>query len=197
MNNWMLDIETLDQESTSVILSIALVYFKTELPVLIRDLRKQSILVKFDVNEQRKKFKRTVSKDTLDWWKKQPTAVQETSLFPSKKDVSVLDGMEMLSDFFSAHGGTKHSYIYSRGSFDAVITDSLIHVAGLKPLIHFSNYRDVRTALDCLYPKTSKNGYVEIDDENCPDFNSSKLIKHNPIDDCCADIGMMLAGKTQ
>lgn len=192
----MLDIETLDQESSSVILSIALVYFETKIPVLVQNLKRQSVFVKIDVNEQRKKYNRTVSKETLSWWQKQSADCQEKSLIPNSADMSVEAAFDVLSNFFRKHGGSKRSHLYSRGSFDVIIVDSLIRVAGLKPLVHFSNHRDVRTFLTCIYPNT-KDGYVEVDDENCPDFKTSTLIKHDPTDDCILDIVQMLAGKQE
>lgn len=192
--SWCLDIETLDTESTSTILSIALVYFEIKIPLLISDLRKQSIFIKFDVKEQRKVYGRTVNTDTLSWWAKQTTESQQKSLIPSTSDVCVEDGLFALKEFYAIHGGTQQSFVYTRGSFDTVIVDSLCKRASVKPLTHFSNYRDVRTFIHCMY-KNSTAGYIDIDTKLCPDYDASTLVAHDPIDDCIRDICQMMAGK--
>jgi len=192
--SWVLDLETLDTESTSVILSAALVYFEVKLPFTVAELKQQSICVKFDVADQRTNYKRTVSKDTLTWWSKQSRESQIKSLLPSSADLSAEDGLDALADFFHSHGATKNSYIYSRGSFDNIILESLNRAVGNKPLVHFANYRDTRTFISVMYP-AAVNNYVEVDKTLCTDYDEAAFVHHDPVSDVIKDICMMLGGK--
>ena len=190
---WVLDIETLGTESNAVILSVALVYFGPTIPLYINEVRKNSILLKLNVEQQIRELKRTTNKDTMDWWAKQDKATQLASLIPRDDDLSPADAMEKLLDFFHSHGGTKNSTIFSRGAFDAIIIESMNRALGNKPLVHYSNYRDIRTFIECMYPE-SKGGYVAVDKQICPDYDESNMAKHNPLDDCLIDIAQMMGG---
>ena len=196
MNNisWALDIETLDTESSAVVLSIGLVPFETKLPLSMHKLREKSFFVKLNAVEQQSKYKRSVSKDTLDWWAKQPEEAKVRSLYPSSEDLSVEDGLFALQEYFLSHGGTKNSMIYTRGAFDSMITESLCKAAGAKPLVPYYGFLDIRTFIHCMYPK-SQRGYVPIDMNICPDYDEKILIGHCPVDDCVRDICQMLAGQ--
>ena len=65
------DVETLGVESTSVILSYAIVYFDPDTRPSYQQLLDKTLFVKLDAKDQIKNYKRTVSKDTIDWWSKQ------------------------------------------------------------------------------------------------------------------------------
>jgi hypothetical protein len=198
MNNisWALDIETLDTASTAVILSIGLVPFEAKTPFTIAELKRKSFFVKFDAKEQTSVYKRSVSKDTLAWWATQPDAAKNMSLIPSLKDMSAEDGLFALQEFFHSRGGTKNSKIYTRGSFDQMITESLCKAVGVKPLVPYYGFRDIRTWVDCMYPK-SERGYIAVDKSVCTDYSEEALVSHDPVDDCIRDIAMMLGGVTE
>ena len=51
-------------------------------------------------------------------------------------------------------------------------------------------WRDVRTAVDCLYG--SSNGYVEVVKDG---FDRAAVIKHHPVHDCALDAMMLMYGK--
>ena len=196
MNNlsWALDIETLDTESTALVLSIGLVPFETKIPVSMTELRAKSFFVKFNAHEQKTKYNRSVSKDTLAWWSTQPEAAKVRSLIPSSNDMSAEDGLFALQEYFHSHGGTKNSMIYTRGAFDSMITESLSKAVGVKTLVPYYGFLDIRTFIHCMYPN-SKRGYVPVDLTICPDYNEEILIGHCPVDDCVRDICQMLAGQ--
>jgi hypothetical protein len=192
--SWALDIETLDTESTAVILSIGLVPFATKIPLSMQELREKSFFVKFDAVQQQKRYNRTVSKDTLDWWATQPHEAKVKSLIPSANDLSAEDGLFELQAFFHSRGGSRNSLIYTRGNFDSIITESLCKAVGVKPLVPYYGFLDIRTFIHCMYPK-SERGYVPIDTKICPDYDETLLVAHEPVDDCVRDICMMLAGQ--
>jgi hypothetical protein len=189
-----LDIETLATEANAVILSIGLVPFEAKTFFTVEGLRKNSFFVKFNAREQQTIYNRSVSKDTLKWWSEQSKASQAMSLIPSSSDMSVVDGLSALTEFYHSRGGSKNSKIYTRGSFDQMITDSLFKAADMKPLAPYYGFRDIRTFIEVLYPK-SERGYIKVDTTVCTDYNEDKLVAHDPVEDCLRDIAMMLAGE--
>jgi hypothetical protein len=189
-----LDIETLATEANAVILSIGLVPFEAKPFFTVEGLRKNSFFVKFNAREQQTIYNRSVSKDTLKWWSEQSKASQAMSLIPSSSDMSVVDGLSALTEFYHSRGGSKNSKIYTRGSFDQMITDSLFKAADMKPLAPYYGFRDIRTFIEVLYPK-SERGYIKVDTTVCTDYNQDKLVAHDPVEDCLRDIAMMLAGE--
>lgn len=188
-----LDIETLATEANAVILSIGLVPFEAKPIFTLEGLRKNSFFVKFNAREQQTMYNRSVSKDTLKWWSEQSKASQAMSLIPSASDRSVVDGLSALTEFYHSRGGSKNSKIYTRGSFDQMITDSLFKSANMKPLAPYYSFRDIRTAIEILYPK-SERGYIEVDCNLCTDYKEDSLVGHDPVDDCLRDIAQLLAG---
>ena len=188
------DIETLGTESTSVVLSAAIVWFEIKPDVLVSELRKQSCFVKFRVREQIYNYDRITSIDTQNWWRDQSQEAKEVSLLPTKNDMSVIDGIEKLRSFYNDSGGKKSNYIYSRGTLDSTCLDSLCRVAKIPPLWHYAQHRDVRSVVDCMFKK-SYNGNVKIDKSLCQDYDENLICLHNPIDDCIKDICMLIAGE--
>ena len=190
---FVMNIKTLDTESTAVLLSVGLVWTELKAQFTIKELYQQSRFVKFSAAEQRSKYNRTMSKDTMDWWATQTKESQGVSLIPSKDDVSVETGIEILRDFYKANGGTKSDYVYSRGTLDSTVVASLCKRADIPQLFHYGQTRDVRTFIDVMYPN-AKNGNVSVDKSICIDYNESTIILHNPVDDCVKDISMMMGG---
>lgn len=185
------DIETLDTRETAVVLSAAITWFDETKKYTYEELVENTLFVKFDVKEQIEKYKRTVSKDTIDWWStKVPKVVRDISFKPSDKDVSVKEGIDTLKLYIKEHSNDKESVVFCRGSFDQYISDHLCKYS-LKeePLFKYSAWRDFRTAIDIL-KDTARGGYCQI-----PDFNVDKVQKHNPIDDVIYDIYMLLYGE--
>ena len=194
------DIETVGVASDSGILSAALVYCDPELlhednTEAYHQLISQSCFVKFDIKEQinnpdRKKL-RSMDSGTLTWWKKQGEIQQKASLIPDKDtDVSVWDGMKKLGAFFDYHRKGKDSNIWLRGSLDQLATESICNAYEVPNFVIYNHTREVRTALDILYPEFVKNGYVEV-----PDFDVSNVVKHHPVHDSAYDLLMLFRGR--
>lgn len=182
--SYIFDIETLGKESTTVILSAAIVYVDFSGDFTYEELIDNSIFVKFKVNEQLKAG-RTYDKDTINWWESRPDDVKKKSITPNDSDVSVIDGLKTLRDYYSKN---KSDMIWIRGSLDSLAIDSLASSFKVDPIAPWWNYRDVRTAIDLL-KETSKRSYCDI-----PNFDKSKVIKHDPVHDICYDAFMMKYG---
>lgn len=179
---YIFDIETLDTESTAVVLSAALVWVNEG--DTYEDMIDNCLFVKFDSKIQAAKYNRTISKETLDWWLKIHPAIRKTSFDPSPNDLSPEDGILALKDYITKHGD---GLIWARGSLDQMVIDSLTLKVDMERLLPYNNWRDVRTAVDCMC-STAKNGYCDIDH---PTFKRHNVIKHDPRHDCALD-GMML-----
>jgi len=179
---YIFDIETLDAESTAVVLSAALVYVNEgdDYDTIVNN----SLFVKFDSKLQASKYNRSIDKGTLEWWSKIHPAIRAASFDPTPEDLTPEEGINVLREYIRKHGVAT---AWSRGSFDQMIIDSLCKKVGEDLLFPYNNWRDVRTAVDCLC-STSKNGYCEV---NHPTFKRHNVIKHHPVHDCAYD-GMML-----
>lgn len=175
--SYVLDIETMGHESSTVVLSAALIHVDFEEEFTYQDLLDKSVFVKFNVREQLNAG-RTTSADTLEWWKTQTQEVKEKSLLPSSLDVSVIEGLKILRDEYKKN---KKELVWIRGSLDSVAIDSLANAFGQEIIAPWWNYRDVRTAIDLL-KETSVRAYCDI-----PGFDKSVVKKHDPVHDCAFD----------
>ena len=182
----MFDVETLDTESTAVVISAAITHFEFEDKCSYQEFVNKSCFVKFSIDEQITKYKRTKSEDTLLWWQKQSEIARKVSLVPSEEDLSVVDGIERLRKYINDHGGPNQTF-WARGSLDQMSIDSLAKSANLPVLTAYNKWRDTRTAID-LIADTAKDGSCMIRNFN-PDLH---VIKHIPQNDCALDIMMLL-----
>ena len=187
---FMFDIETLGTESTSVILSAAIIHFELGKDYEYEQLLEDSLFVKFDVQEQLKQFKRVAQKDTIDWWSKQHEYVRGVSLKPTDLDMSALEAVRALREY-AAQFPEKNQTIWARGSLDQMVIDSITRQLDQDLIFPYNNWRDMRTAIDLL-KDTGKNGYCDIAH---PTFKSHNVIKHHPTHDCAYDIMMLIYGK--
>jgi len=184
---FMFDIETLGVESTSIVLSAAIIHFEFGDTRTFQELVDSACFVKFDVKEQKEEMNRVYSQGTIDWWKKQSEIARKTSLHPNPNiDVFAVAGIEKIRSYMMDHGGT-NQIIWARGSLDQMAFDSLCYSAKIEPLVRFNKWRDVRTAVDLLASDAS-DGYCKIKNFN-PDLH---VIKHIPQQDCALDIMMLL-----
>lgn len=186
---FMFDVETLDTESTTIILSAALCYFDPTKRPSFEDLVEGSVFVKFDVSYQ-KQMGRTASKDTMDWWAKQTYTAKEKSFIPSDEDVSPQLGLEILHRYVEKHDPEQESQFWARGSLDQMSIDSLARQIGVDVIAPYWAWRDVRTAVDCFCGTT--NGYADVDFEG---FLRDNVVKHDPVHDCALDAMMLMYGK--
>lgn len=192
---FMYDVESLSVESTAVVLSAAIIHFDdsikeyTDSEKIYNQLLFSGLMVKFNVEEQIKNYKRIIDKDTVEWWSKQHEFVRKSSLTPSEKDLSVKDGFDKIRTYIKSRE-PKNTIVWARGSLDQMVTDSLCKAAGLEPIVSYNDWRDVRTAVD-MTAETSLRGYCEL---SIP-FERAQVIKHHPLHDCAYDVMMLMFPK--
>jgi hypothetical protein len=188
-----LDIETLGIESTSVILSIALLHIDTSKEQTWESLYGNSLLLKLNVKEQVEKYKRTVDKDTITWWNKQCDLAKQTSFIPKKSDLLAKDALLALRKYVAEQcSKPNETIVWTRGSLDQVCLDSLFMAMGEAKLFPYANYRDMRTYVDLVATKSTR-GYCNIDEEKYPGkWDRNVVMKHRPQDDICLDALMLL-----
>jgi len=187
---FMFDVETLGVESTTVVLSAALIHFDPEKRPTYQDLLDDACFVKFQVKEQMD-VGRSASKSTLEWWKGQHEYVRKVSLDPSREDMTVENGFNKFYDYMSRFPRPKAQTMWARGSLDQMAIDSLAVKFDMEEITGYNVWRDVRTAIDIMYGTT--NGYVEVDH---PLFVRHNVIKHHPVHDCALDAMMLCYGKS-
>lgn len=184
------DVETLGIESTSVILSMACIYFDIEKKPSYEEMVKSAFFVKLNAKDQVERLNRSVTKSTLDWWIKQAPAVQMLSLNPSENDVLAEDALDQLQAWVDKQPNNKTATVWARGNLDQMVLGSLEDKLGRDPVFHFGRWRDVRTAVDIFTGST--NGYCKVE---YPGFESYQVVKHDPIHDCAYDAMMLMYGK--
>jgi len=188
---FMFDVETLSTESTTVILSAALLYFDPEKQPTYNQLLEDACFVKLDSKDQVERLGRTVSKGTLNWWKEQHEYVHAVSFNPNPEmDIKAEMAMEILQRYVEKHDPERKSVIWARGSLDQMAIDSLSMALDIEPIMPYNRWRDVRTAVDCFTGST--NGYCDVDH---PEFIREDVIKHHPVHDCALDAMMLMYGK--
>lgn len=187
---FVFDIETLGVESTSIILSAAILHFDVAKNPSYQDLLDSALFVKFDSKDQAKRLKRTVDLGTLEWWQNQHEYVRRVSLEPSFDDVLAEDGIRMLHDYMNKIPNANKLIMWTRGSLDQMAIDSLCKKVDMANITGYNMYRDVRTAVDCLTGST--NGYCDIEYSG---FERATVIKHHPVHDCALDAMMLMYGK--
>ena len=187
---YMFDIETLDTESSAVVLSASIIHFDLGSTFTYEKLLSNAMFVKFNVKEQIKDYKRTMNKRTVEWWNQQHEYVRKLSLVPSSDDLSSIDGINAIKNYMAQFPEPEQT-IWARGSLDQMVIDSLCYSCEQEPIASYAVWRDVRTAVDLL-ADTAKNGYCEV---NHPTFQRHNVIKHHPTHDCALDIMMLVYGK--
>ena len=191
---FVLDIETLGVESTSVILSTALLYIDLSKPKHTwSDLYENTLFLKLNVREQVEHYNRTVDKDTIKWWDKQCDLARNMSFVPKKSDLSPKLIPDILRKYAQEQAGDKNqeTIVWIRGSIDQGCLDSLFNTLGEPKLFPYANYRDVRTFVDFAATNPVR-GYCGIDKQIYPEFDRNWVIKHDPISDVCLDALMVL-----
>ncbi len=190
---FVLDIESGGVESTSAVLSVALVYINLDNENTWESMYGNSLFVKLKLKEQIEKYNRTIDKDTIAWWNKQCEIVKKTSFIPSSRDLSAITAIGVLRRYINEQStNPKRETVWVRGSLDSVALDSLCRAVGEEPLFPWWNYRDVRTYVD-LSATEPVRGYCDIDTEKYPGtWDRNVVMKHCPVDDICLDAMMLL-----
>ena len=191
MRNIMFDIETLGTESNSVVLSFALIPFQLDEKPTYQELLDRALFVKLDVQQQIRTLKRTVDKDTMDWWTKQSEMARDKSFNKdNKRDTDCATGLTIMRNWANLSSLTNENrdvIFWARGSLDQVVIDSLSKQIHGQMVIPFNNWRDVRTAVDILVEGAS-GGYCKV-----PGFDREVVVKHDPVHDCAFDILQLLS----
>lgn len=188
---YLFDIETLSKSSEAVILSMAAIYFDPSEKYEYKQLLESAFFVKFNVEDQIKRLKRRADKSTMDWWAKQCEYAKKKSFYPSpNEELKFEDGYEIFRSWVKRFTIEKQKeWIFVRGQLDQLCVESMCDQLEIDKVFPYTQYRDVRTAIDLMYD--TKNGYVEVENFD-PQAN---VIKHCPVHDCAYDVMQLLYGK--
>lgn len=187
LTHLVFDTETISTEPNATILALACVPFTFENYSNFPTLLEKGIMVKFNVEEQVKLYKRSIEKSTIDFWKEQEKEVRDSMVKPSKNDFSVVEGLEKINNFIENIDGfsKRNSYAWSRGTdFDFPIIRSLYSASGVPIPYNHWKVRDVRTAIDIM--SGTDDGQYEI--KSCSDG----FKKHNPLHDAAMDAARLI-----
>lgn len=139
--DFMIDLETLDTTSSAIVLSIGVVAFNRRNPLTPFD----TFYAGFGVRECRDDQKakgRTMNKDTIAWWNKQPPDAQR--VLRERTVESVKDALDQFVAFINKSG--IEPVVWGNGAgFDLVIMTSILKDYGLPVPWKFWNERCFRT----------------------------------------------------
>lgn len=178
------DFETLSQDQVNgVVISFAMLAFSPnrfvgDISYTYEELLEQTKFIKFNVEEQVKKYGRKINKETLQWWSEQGDLAKK-QLKPSSEDQSISE----LCGFFHFHKPVNLEVVYTRGNtFDPVFFQHIIESTGHKMPYDWWMDRDTRSFIDGLSWGTGlKNSFMP---PNCED----KFIHHDPRHDITLDV---------
>ena len=182
-NACIFDFETLSQEQTNgVVLSMAMLNFAEsrfigDMAYTFDELVENTHTIKFNVEEQVKKYKRQINKDTLDWWSQQGDLAKK-QLKPSEDDVSI----DQLYKFFILNKSANVKKVYTRGNtFDPIFLEYIMRQIHKPMPYDWWEVRDTRSLIEGLSWGTDlKNSFTP---EGCENF-----IAHDPKHDIAMDV---------
>lgn len=186
--DFIIDFETLGLRENAAPLNIGIVAFDLGDIRNVQHLKQNSVVIRFDKNEIKSKHF-SMDKSTLDWWKSRDKHIRDINLKPTEEDVSIRDGMAMVTNFLKYYGyDIKESVVWSRGlDFDIPKLKHLYEYAGLPYPIRYNCVRDIRTYVDVL--GSTDKGFVVLDEDDEKEL--SILNQHFSVDDCIRDAYMM------
>ena len=184
------DVETLSPDQDAIVLSAAILWFDEQKKYSYNELLEKVCYVKFDAKEQKEIYDRKADKETLKWWNSQCDIVKKVSLIPSKEDLSLEAGMNIIKRYINQYKKSKTETVWTRGSLDQFVIDSVCK-SSLKTelLFNYAQYMDMRTAINLL-KDTASRGYCTIEN-----FDKNIVYKHDPRHDVAYDVFMLLEGK--
>jgi len=188
IEQFILDVETLGTSDASIVLSAAFLHFNVTEDETYEQMVEKTLYIKFDVAEQKEKG-RKADKKTLEWWQKQPEYVRSLCLTPSKKDVTVADGIKQIKDYINKYA-KKEFFVWARGSLDQRVMENLCQTFELEPIADYNMFMDVRTAIRMTKETSNIRGYCELPEQ----FKHIQMQAHNPIDDVIRDVLMLKYG---
>lgn len=183
------DFETLGQDQQkSVVLSFAILSFSEDRylskPYTYEELLAECKYIKFNVEEQVKVYKRSITKETLEWWKAQGKEAQDSQLKPMPTDVSITTFYKFLTDNIDLKN---HKKAFTRGNtFDPIFLDSVLRESGHVNPMHWRTIRDTRSYIEGLsFGSGLDNGFVPSKELE------AKFVKHDPCHDIVMDVMRM------
>ena len=184
LNNAVIfDFETLSQDQISgVVVSMAMLNFSEarftgESSYTFDELVGNTKMIKFNVEEQVKKYNRKINKDTLEWWNNQGEDAKQ-QLKPSPEDVSISE----LYGFFILNKSANVNRVYSRGNtFDPIFLEHIMRQTDYPYPYNWWEVRDTRSLIEGLTWGTDiRNNFTPPD---CESF-----VAHDPKHDIALDV---------
>ena len=158
-----LNIQTLSLQSDAVVLSLAITKFYDCFDYdftfdkpnweLVRDTK----FIKFNVKEQVKKYHRSVSDDTITFWKNQPKDIMNFSFVPSSNDYLLEDGLNQIKTFIELFPKEEKT-CFIRGAFGQVVFMNLCNTVNMP---FYFNYMETKTAITCLKNVSHKGRSID------------------------------------
>ncbi len=168
----MIDLETLDTRSRSVILSIGAVKF-----VEGDETFRETFYERLEIDPQLADG-RTISQRTLQWWNEQNPAVRDEALAPDRTWPST--AIHRLSEFI---GDTRP--IWANGpSFDCILWETLCEDSSTEPPWRYNEVRDMRTLREESGLSRDWKPLLTLSDVEGYD-------EHHPVYDCMVQIGIV------
>lgn len=181
------DFETLSQDQRrGAVASFAMLNFSEKRyldePYTFEELLSECKYIKFDVEDQVTNFKRTMSKDTLQWWNEQCEDAKK-HIKPSSSDVSIVTFYDWITKNVDC-GKIKKSY--TRGNtFDPMFLQYLMAQTGNPDPFHWGTVRDTRSMIEGMsFGMNLDNGFM-------PGDLKDKFVKHDPCHDIAMDVMRM------
>lgn len=182
------DFETLSQDTRNgVVLSFAILQYTEkrffDTPYTFEELVATSHFIKFDVQEQVKKYGRKIDKGTLDWWSQQGDEAKK-QLVPSSEDKSIAELYDFIDERITDRKNIRKTF--TRGNtFDAMFLEYLMRDTGKSDPFHWSTIRDTRSMIEGMtFGLDISNSFV-------PNELKNNFVKHDPRFDVAMDVMRM------
>ena len=178
------DFETISTDRINgCVISMAMLSFSMNrfesMPYTYKELLDNTKMIKFNVEDQVKNYKRVIDKDTLNWWSTQSKEAQK-QLVPSTEDKSISE----LFSFWTLNKPINLKRVFSRGNtFDPIILDYILEQTGTPSTsaYNFWEVRDTRSFIEGLsYGSNLDNSFI-------PEGLDKYFVHHDPRHDIVMD----------
>lgn len=189
MFEMMFDLETLDTEPSSIVLSVGAVTWETYADdtghLAWRVPEHGTFMRTLDIQAQLDRG-RTMSERTLLWWMQQDADAQAEAFASVRWPIHQV--MQQFEDFaLRAKGLEVNAFWASPSTFDFPIWEDLSKMAGVSEPWHYRQVRDVRTVVaEASYSANSHKPTVPI---------AGKA--HQPVTDCLWQIDLLTAARNK
>lgn len=190
MKSLIYDYETLSQDRINgVVVNLAVLAFDTDTftsakPFQFQELLQRVRCIKFDVRDQVETYSRTISKDTLAWWKQQGDVARQQLKPVLDRDRPISDTLAFLEEHFAPLKSYK--YVFTRGNtFDPFfLASTLAHFDQGDPFNWWA-YRDTRSVIDGMtWGSGIDNRFMPPE----PEGLAEQFIAHDPAHDIALDV---------